>query len=94
MNFEAGDRVGEHDIPKGTFKFVVSYIETANDFFIQMKSKEKELVKLTEVLQIEYNLSSGIDANSLKVNQPCLAKSEDNCWYRGKKQRRRMSYHP
>ena len=93
VNFEAGDRFVECDIPKETFKFVISHIQTANDFFIQMKSKEIELTKLTEALQTEYKLSPGIDANSLRFKQPCLAKSNDNYWYRGTSRRKCISSH-
>lgn len=84
-NFEAGDRFGESVIPKETFKFVVSHIETANDFFIQLLFKGDELTKLSETLQDEFKQSPEISLSLLKENQICLAKSSDGCWYRGKK---------
>jgi hypothetical protein len=84
VNFEAGDRFIENEIPKETFKFVVSQIETANQFYIQLLSKGDELTALSEVLQNEFKQSPEGNLNSFKVNQPCLAKSSDNCWYRGK----------
>jgi len=83
-NFEAGDRFIESQIPAEEFKFVVSQVETANDFFIQLVSKGDELSSLSDTLQIEYKQSPQINLSSLKINQPCLAKSPDDCWYRGK----------
>ncbi len=83
-NFEAADRFIESEIPKETFKFVVSHVETANDFFIQLLSKGDELSTLSETLQNEYTQSPEINLSLLKINQPCLAKSSDLCWYRGK----------
>ncbi len=84
VNFEAGDRFIENEMPKEAFKFVISHIETANDFFIQLLSKGDELSKLSEILQTEYKQSPETSVNSCKLNQPCLAKSSDQCWYRGK----------
>ncbi len=83
-NFEAGDRFIENTIPKEAFKFVVSHVETANQFYIQLLSKGAELTALSEVLQNEYKQSPEENLTSFKVNQPCLAKSNDGCWYRGK----------
>ncbi|CAF1033127.1 unnamed protein product [Rotaria sordida] len=83
INFEAGDHFIENDIPKDNiFKFVISHIETANDFFIQLLSKGNELTKLSEILQNEYQQAPEANISSLKINQPCLAKSSDDCWYR------------
>jgi hypothetical protein len=84
VNFESGDRFVENEIPKETFKFVVSHIESANDYFIQILSKGDELGKLSETLQTEYTQSPKGNLNSFKKSQPCLAKSTDDCWYRGK----------
>jgi len=86
-NFEAGDRFIENEIPKETFKFVVSHVETANDFFIQLLSKGDELSSLSDTLQNEYKQSPEINLNSFKINQACLAKSSDGCWYRGNKKK-------
>lgn len=84
--FQAGDQfIEQKEIPKDTFKFVISHIETANDFYIQLVSKGDELSKLTETLQIEYDQAPQIELNKFKMNEPCLAKSSDKCWYRGKK---------
>jgi len=84
-NFEAGDRFIESEIPKENLKFVISHIETSNDFFIQLLSKGDELSSLSDTLQNEYKQSPEINLNSFKINQPCLAKSYDRCWYRGNK---------
>ena len=83
-NFVAGDRFPETEIPKETVKFVVSHVETANDFFIQLLSKADELSTLSETLQNEYKQSPEGNLISFKKDQVCLAKSSDDCWYRGK----------
>jgi hypothetical protein len=80
--FEAGDNYTENEIPKGTFQFVISHIEKANDFFIQLTSKENELSELTDTLQKEYQDAPELTFNSIKPKQACLAKSSDGCWYR------------
>ncbi len=80
--FEAGDHFNENEIPKEAFQFVISHIEKSNDFFIQLCSKEKELSELSETLQEEYKDAPELNLNSIKINQACLAKSSDNCWYR------------
>ncbi|CAF5131696.1 unnamed protein product, partial [Rotaria magnacalcarata] len=81
-NFEAGDKFIEHDMPKDVFTFVISHIETANDFFIQLLSKGDEILKLSETLQNEYGLAPETTLSSFKIGQACLAKSTDGCWYR------------
>ena len=83
-HFEAGDHFIETEVPKDAFKFVISHIETANDFFIQLLSKGDKLCALTDILQDEYKQSPQKDLNSTQINQPCLAKSPDGFWYRGK----------
>jgi hypothetical protein len=83
-NFEAGDRFIESEIPKEAFQFVVSYVEAANNFFIQLFSKADEITALSETLQTEYKQSPGSNLNSFQKDQACLAKSSDGCWYRGK----------
>jgi hypothetical protein len=80
--FEAGDQFIENEIPKESFQFVLSHIEKSNDFFIQLYSKENELSQLTETLQIEYKDAPELNINLIKINQACLAKSSDDCWYR------------
>ena len=87
VNFVAGDRFIENEIPKTAFEFVVSHIETANDFFIQLLSQGDELTKSSEILQTEYKQSPETNINAFKINQPCLAKNSDGCWYRGKENR-------
>lgn len=57
-------------------------MEHNNDFFIQLYSKEKELTTLTDDLQKEYKDAPEINLASMKINQACLGKSSDNCWYR------------
>jgi hypothetical protein len=81
-NFEAGDNIIENIIPKETFEFVISHIETPNDFFIQLISKGDELTELSETLQKEYKDAPESNINPIKINQVCLAKSSDDCWYR------------
>jgi hypothetical protein len=82
--FESGDVFIENEIPKESFQFVISHIETPNDFFIQSYSKADELSALTETLQIEYKDAPELNFNSIKPNQACLAKSSDDCWYRAR----------
>ncbi|CAF3651175.1 unnamed protein product [Adineta steineri] len=82
VNFEAGDRFIENEIPKEAFKFVISHIETANNVFIQLLSKGDDLTKLTDSLQSEYKQAPEVGLSLFKQNQPCLAKSSDGCWYR------------
>jgi len=83
--FEPGEAFRESTSPKDSFKFVVSYIETANDFFIQLLSKGDELSSLNETLQTEYKKSPETNLSSFKQGQACLAKSSTyGCWYRGK----------
>ncbi|CAF4102982.1 unnamed protein product [Rotaria socialis] len=81
-NFEAGDKFIEHDMPKEVFTFVISHIETANDFFIQLLNKGDEILKLSETLQNEYGAAPEATLSSFKIGQACLAKSTDGCWYR------------
>jgi hypothetical protein len=71
-------------MPKEAFKFVISHVETTNDFYIQLLSKGDELSQLSDILQIEYKQSPETNVSSCKINQACLAKSSDQCWYRGK----------
>ncbi|CAF4012309.1 unnamed protein product [Rotaria sp. Silwood2] len=80
--FEAGDHFIENEIPQETFQFVISHIETSNDFFIQLYSKADELSTLTDTLQNEYTNAPELNLNSIEINQVCLAKSSDQCWYR------------
>lgn len=82
--FEAGDNFIENEIPREEFQFVISHIEKSNDFFIQLYSKEKELSQLSETLQNEYKDAPELNKDSIKINQACLAKSSDDCWYRAK----------
>ena len=82
-NFEAGDCFTDGEVPQGTFKFVISHIESPNDFFIQLMSKADELSRLTETLQTEFKQSPETSLSSFKVGQACLACSTDECWYRG-----------
>ncbi|CAF4415082.1 unnamed protein product, partial [Rotaria sp. Silwood2] len=82
VNFEAGDHFIENEIPKEIFKYVISHIETANDFFIQILSKGDELSKLSEILQNQYEQAPATNLSTLKIGQACLAKSSDDCWYR------------
>ncbi|UJR08582.1 hypothetical protein I4U23_012841 [Adineta vaga] len=81
-SFEAGDHFTEKEVPKDTFQFVLSHIETLTDFFIQLFSKCEELSQLTEQLQAEYKDAPELTFSSIKTNQVCLAKSSDLCWYR------------
>jgi hypothetical protein len=80
--FEAGDQFIENDIPKDKFQFVVSHIETSNDFFIQLLSKADELSTLSDTLQKVYKEAPELNISSIKIDQACLAKSSDDCWYR------------
>ena len=82
VNFESGDHFIENEIPKAPFQFVISQIETANDFFIQLLSKRDDLSRLSDTLQTEFKQSPQTSLSSFKINQPCLAKSTDQCWYR------------
>lgn len=82
--FEAGDYYIENEIPQDEFQFVLSHFEKSNDFFIQLYSQENELLQLTDTLQKEYKDAPEFDLNSIKIDQVCLAKSSDNCWYRAK----------
>lgn len=85
VQFDSGNEFPETILPKESFKFVVSYIETANDFFIQSVSKGDELSSLNETLQVEYRKSPEMGLSSYKKDQACLAKSITyGCWYRGK----------
>ena len=84
IDFESGDHFIENEVPKDTFKFVISHIETATDVFIQLLSKGDKLCALTDILQDEYKQSPEKDLSSTKINQPCLVKSSDGFWYRGK----------
>ncbi|CAF1434332.1 unnamed protein product [Adineta ricciae] len=81
-NFEAGDCFTDAEVPQGTFKFVISHIESPNDFFIQLMSKADELSRLTGTLQTEFKQSPEASLSSFKVGQACLARSTDECWYR------------
>ena len=81
-SFEPGDRYPEQTIPDGKFRFALSHIETGNDFFIQLISKADELSTLTETLQNQALQSAEINLLTSKVDQACLAKSSDQCWYR------------
>ncbi|CAF3570765.1 unnamed protein product [Rotaria sp. Silwood1] len=81
-SFEAGDHFLDNEIPQETFQFVISHIETSNDFFIQLYSKADELSTLSDTLQNEYKNAPEVTFNSLEINQACLAKSSDQCWYR------------
>ena len=81
-NFEAGDNITENIIPKEAFEFVISHIETPNDFFIQLITKGDELTELSDTLQKEYKDAPELNINSIKMDQVCLAKSSDDCWYR------------
>jgi hypothetical protein len=82
IRFESGDKFIENEIPVEAFQFVISHIEKSNDFFIQLCSKENELSELTETLQNEYKDAPELSFSSIKINQACLAKSSDDCWYR------------
>lgn len=82
LPFESADHYSDPTIPSDTFEFVISHVEHNNDFFIQLYSKEKELSTLTENLQLEYKNAPEINLASMKLDQVCLAKSSDNCWYR------------
>lgn len=79
-SFESGDHFVENVIPKEEFRFVLSHIETPNDFFIQIYSKADELTALSDKLQNEY--VNAPELNSSEINKACLAKSSDQCWYR------------
>ncbi|CAF1170367.1 unnamed protein product [Rotaria sordida] len=81
-SFEVGDHFVENEIPQDTFQFVISHIETSNDFFIQLYSKGNELSTLSDKLQEEYKNAPELNFNSIEINQACLAKSSDECWYR------------
>lgn len=83
VNFEYGDHFNENEMPKETFKFAVSHIAAVNDFFIQLVSKGDEVSKLTDILQNDYRQAPEVNLNSFKINQSCLAKNSDDCWYRG-----------
>ena len=78
--FEAGDHFNENETPKETFDFVLSHIETSNDFFIQLLSKDGELTNFSNKLQDEY--TNAPESDSININQICLAKNSDQCWYR------------
>lgn len=80
--FESADQYTDNKIPSGTFEFALSHIEQCNDFFIQLYSKEKELLELNNTLQKEYQDAPELNLSSMKINQACLAKSSDDCWYR------------
>ena len=82
LSFESADHYSDASIPTDTFEFVISHLEHNNDFFIQLYSKEKELSTLTDDLQNEYKDAPEINLPSMKINQACLGKSSDNCWYR------------
>ena len=83
--FEAADRFVDIPLPNQEFTYVVSHIETANEFYIQLLSKGPELTALSERLQTEFKQSPEVNISSFRVDQACLAKFSDLCWYRGKK---------
>lgn len=77
-SFESAVRFPPENRPKGKFDFVLSHIESINEFYIQPYSMVDELSELTEMIQ------KNVDrAPSLKDDQNvCLAKSSDGFWYR------------
>ena len=82
LPFESADHYPDAKIPTTTFEFALSHIEGNNDFFIQLFSKEQELSSQSDSLQKECQSAPELNLLSMKINQPCLAKSSDNFWYR------------
>ena len=81
--FDAGAHFPPSALPgDASLTFVLSHIESLSDFFIQLLSKGAELSKLTETLQRACHLAPEVTLASLKIDQACLAKSVDQCWYR------------
>lgn len=91
VKFEAGNSFPSIQIPKDIVQFVVSYIETPNDLFVQSISNEAAIVKLSENLQTDFKTAPEIDLKSAKPEQVCLAKSSDGCWYRGRNSKQQFS---
>ena len=93
-NVEVGTSFPDNVIPKDSFDYVVSHIEKADDFYIQLVASGNELTSLSETLQREYKECPALDLTALTMNQVCLALSTDQCWYRGKRISRRISLKP
>ena len=70
-------------MPNNTFEFVISHIEKPDDFYIQLTASEAELCSYSHTLQTQYDKCPEMNLSSLELNQACLAKSSDECWYRG-----------
>ena len=83
-SFEAGERFADNELPKGPVQFVLSHLETGNDFFIQLLTKATELSSLSETLQKDFKDAPALASHAMKVDQACLAKSTDDCWYRAR----------
>lgn len=61
----------------------VSYVYSCNRFFIQLKSKEADLNKLMEELQMNYANKKPLDMHVIKEGMPCCALYDaDRQWYR------------
>jgi hypothetical protein len=61
----------------------VSYVFSCNRFYVQLKSKEDDLLRLMLDIQGLCRDSDGINNNKIKVGLPCYALFEaDQQWYR------------
>lgn len=61
----------------------VSFVYSCNRFYIQLSSKETELVDLMKNLQEICQMNESIDVSSLQAGLPCCALYEsDGLWYR------------
>lgn len=61
----------------------VSYVYSCNRFYIQLTSKENELINLMAELQESCQSSDFMDPSAIKVDVPCSALFEsDEQWYR------------
>lgn len=61
----------------------VSYVYSCNRFYVQLVSKENELLKLMLDLQASCQTNESMDPSILKVDLPCCALFEsDQKWYR------------
>ena len=77
-----GDHVKENEIPNGIFEFVISHIETIDEFYIQLYSKNEEISNLNDQLQNEYENAPELTTYSIDNHQICLAQSSHKRWYR------------
>ncbi|XP_008191203.2 maternal protein tudor isoform X2 [Tribolium castaneum] len=61
----------------------ISYVFSCNRFYVQLKAKQDELLRLMLDIQVLCNEAETLNSNTIKVGLPCYALYEgDQQWYR------------